>query len=54
MRDDRPDIACLFMVAEMRGYPPLVFYPPLRIGTWSFFVRQPNGAVLRREVVVRR
>ena len=27
-------------------------YPPLRIGTWIFLVSQPDGSVLRKEVVV--
>ena len=39
--------------SEMRGHPPLEFYPPLRVGTWIFLVSQPDGSVLRKEVVVR-
>ena len=31
----------------------LTFYPPLRVGTWIFLVSQPDGSVLRKEVVVR-
>lgn len=45
---------CPLEVSDMRGYPPLEFYPPLRAGTWIFLVSQPDGSVLRKEVVVRR
>ena len=44
---------CPLALSEMRGYPPLVIYPPLRVGTWIFLVSQPDGSVLRKEVVVR-
>ena len=44
---------CPLAVSDMRGYPPLVIYPPLRVGTWIFLVSQPDGSVLRKEVVVR-
>ena len=40
-------------VLRMRGSPPLLIYPPLRVGTWIFLVSQPDGSVLRKEVVVR-
>ena len=51
-QDIRPDIIYRPSVEEMYGYPLLVFEPPLRVGTWIFLVSQPDGSVLRKEVVV--
>lgn len=54
IEDTRPDIVCTMQIMELRGWPPLVFYPPLRVGTWVYHVSQPNGSVLRKEIVVER
>ena len=43
---------CVDIVMEIRSV--LDIYPPLRIGTWIFLVSQPDGSVLRKEVVVQR
>lgn len=54
IQETSPDILCTMEVMELRGWPPLVFYPPLRVGTWVFRVSQPDGSVLRKEIVVER
>ena len=41
---------CVDIVMGLRHV--LDIYPPLRIGTWIFLVSQPDGSVLRKEVVV--
>ena len=52
IEDTSPDIACIMAIMELHGWPPLEFYPPLRLGTWIFLVSQPDDSVLRKEVVV--
>lgn len=52
IEDTSPGVVCTMELVELRGWPPLVFYPPLRVGTWVFRVSQPDGSVLRKEIVV--
>ena len=55
-KDLREDIFCFEAVNKLKPQTGrqgvLELHPPLRLGTWTFLVSQPDGSILRKEAVV--